>query len=91
MITYIDPFAFTIHESFFIIALVIIGGSGNVYGSIVGAAVLISIPEMLRFLAVPTQIASPIREILYGTLMIVFLRLRPKGLLPERIKTGVTH
>jgi branched-chain amino acid transport system permease protein len=89
LITYIDPFSFTIHDSIFIMALVIIGGSGNVYGSIVGAAVLISIPEMLRFLAVPTQVASPIREILYGTLMIVFLRLRPKGLLPERITTGV--
>ena len=91
LITYIDPFAFTIHDSIFILALVIIGGSGNVYGSVVGAAVLISIPEMLRFFDVPTTVASPIREILYGTLMIIFLRLRPKGLLPERIKTGVTR
>lgn len=91
LITYIDPFSFTIHDSIFIMALVIIGGSGNVYGSVVGAAVLISIPEMLRFFNVPTAVASPIREILYGTLMIIFLRLRPKGLLPERITTGVTH
>jgi branched-chain amino acid transport system permease protein len=89
LITYIDPFTFTIHESIFILALVIIGGSGNVYGSVVGAAVLISIPEMLRFFDVPTTVASPIREILYGALMIIFLRLRPKGLLPERITTGV--
>jgi branched-chain amino acid transport system permease protein len=89
LITYIDPFTFTIHESIFILALVIIGGSGNVYGSVVGAAVLISLPEMLRFLDVPTTVASPIREILYGALMIIFLRLRPKGLLPERITSGV--
>jgi branched-chain amino acid transport system permease protein len=89
LITYIDPFTFTIHESIFILALVIIGGSGNVYGSVLGAAVLISIPEMLRFFDVPTTVASPIREILYGALMIIFLRLRPKGLLPERISTGV--
>jgi branched-chain amino acid transport system permease protein len=89
LITYIDPFTFTIHESIFILALVIIGGAGNVFGSVVGAAVLISIPEILRFFAVPTTVASPIREILYGALMIIFLRLRPKGLLPERITTGV--
>lgn len=88
LITYIDPFTFTIHESIFILALVIIGGSGNVYGSVVGAAVLISIPEMLRFFDVPTTVASPIREILYGALMIIFLRFRPKGLLPERITRG---
>ncbi|NQU15431.1 MAG: branched-chain amino acid ABC transporter permease, partial [Desulfobacteraceae bacterium] len=36
LITYIDPFTFTIHESIFILALVIIGGAGNVYGSVVG-------------------------------------------------------
>ncbi len=88
LITYIDPFTFTIHESIFILALVIIGGAGNVYGSVLGAAVLISLPEMLRFFDVPTAVASPIREILYGALMIIFLRLRPKGLLPERITSG---
>jgi branched-chain amino acid transport system permease protein len=91
LITYIDPFTFTIHESIFILALVIIGGSGNVYGSVIGAAVLISLPEMLRFFHVPTAVASPIREILYGALMIIFLRLRPKGLLPERITSGVVR
>jgi branched-chain amino acid transport system permease protein len=89
LITYIDPFVFTIHDSIFILALVIIGGAGNIYGSVVWAAVLISIPEALRFFDVPTTVASPIREILYGMLLIIFLRLRPKGLLPERITTGV--
>lgn len=85
LITYIDPFTFTIHESIFLLALVIIGGAGNVYGSVAGAAVLIVIPELLRFLDVPTTVASPIREILYGMLMILFVRFRPKGLIPERI------
>lgn len=91
LITYIDPFPFTIHESIFILALVVIGGAGNIFGSVVGAAVLISIPEMLRFFDVPTTVASPIREVLYGALMIVFIRLRPKGLLPERITRGMVR
>ena len=91
LITYIDPFPFTIHESIFILALVVIGGSGNIFGSVVGAAVLISIPEMLRFFDVPTTVASPIREVLYGALMIIFIRLRPKGLLPERMTTGMVR
>jgi branched-chain amino acid transport system permease protein len=84
LISYVDPFAFTVNESIFLQALVIIGGAGNVYGSVVGAAVLIVLPEVLRFFDVPATVASPIREILYGTLMILFLRFRPKGLLPER-------
>ena len=69
LISYVDPFAFTINESIFLRALVIVGGAGNVYGSVVGAAVLITLPEMLRFFDVPTTVASPIREILYGSLI----------------------
>ena len=91
LISYVDPFAFTVHESIFLQALVIIGGAGNVYGSVVGAAVLIVIPEMLRFFDVPTTVASPIREILYGSLMILFLRFRPKGLVPERVSSGLAR
>ncbi len=91
LISYVDPFAFTVNESIFLQALVIIGGAGNVYGSVVGAAVLIILPEALRFFDVPATVASPIREILYGTLMILFLRFRPKGLLPERITPGVAR
>jgi branched-chain amino acid transport system permease protein len=88
LISYVDPFAFTINESIFLQALVIIGGAGNVYGSVVGATVLIVLPEALRFFDVPATVASPIREILYGTLMILFLRFRPKGLVPERLSPG---
>jgi ABC-type branched-subunit amino acid transport system permease subunit len=91
LISYVDPFAFTVHESIFLQALVIIGGAGNVYGSVVGAAVLIVMPETLRFFDVPTTVASPIREILYGSLMILFLRFRPKGLVPERVSSGVAR
>ena len=91
LISYVDPFAFTVNESIFLQALVIIGGAGNVYGSVVGAAVLIVLPEVLRFFDVPASVASPIREILYGTLMILFLRFRPKGLLPERITPGLAR
>jgi branched-chain amino acid transport system permease protein len=91
LISYVDPFAFTIHESIFLQVLVIVGGAGNVYGSVVGAAVLIVTPEVLRFFDVPTTVASPIREILYGALMILFLRFRPKGLVPERLTSGAVR
>lgn len=91
LISYVDPFTFTVNESIFLMALVIIGGAGNVYGSVVGATVLIVIPEMLRFFDVPTTVASPIREVLYGGLMILFLRFRPKGLLPERVSPGAVR
>lgn len=82
--SFIDPFSFDISESIFILAIVIIGGKGNVLGSILGAAVLIALPELLKFLAVPSGIADPLRRMLYGVLLILFMRFMPSGLLPER-------
>ena len=82
--SFIDPPSFDIHESIFILALVIIGGKGNILGSILGAFVLILLPETLKFLAVPSSIADPLRRILYGVLLMVFMRFLPAGLLRER-------
>ncbi len=82
-ITYIDPTSFTIMESIFIISIVIIGGSANLKGSIVGAIVLVALPELLRFVGLPNSIAANIRQILYGALLIIFMLWRPQGFLGE--------
>ncbi|MCX5905466.1 MAG: branched-chain amino acid ABC transporter permease, partial [Proteobacteria bacterium] len=44
-ISFIDPTSFTVMESIFIISIVIIGGAGNLWGSVVGAVVLVTLPE----------------------------------------------
>jgi len=82
--SFIDPPSFDIHESIFILAIVIIGGKGNVLGSMLGALVLIVLPELLKFLAVPSSIADPLRRVLYGVLLMAFMRFLPAGLLRER-------
>ncbi|MCD4785295.1 MAG: branched-chain amino acid ABC transporter permease [Candidatus Eremiobacteraeota bacterium] len=79
-ITFIDPSSFTIMESITILTMVVIGGMGNIRGPIVGAAVLISIPEILRFLNIPGAISAPLRQLIYGILLILIVTLRPKGL-----------
>jgi branched-chain amino acid transport system permease protein len=82
-ITYIDPTSFTIMESIFIISIVIIGGAGNLRGSILGAAFLVALPELLRFVGLPNLVAANIRQMLYGCLLIIFMLWRPKGFLGE--------
>ena len=82
-ITYIDPTSFTIMESIFIISIVIIGGSANLKGSIVGSIVLVALPELLRFIGLPNSIAANIRQILYGALLVIFMLWRPQGFLGE--------
>lgn len=82
-ITFIDPTSFTVTESIFILAMVIVGGSGSVAGSVIGAVLLVSLPEALRFLGLPSSVAANIRQILYGTLLVVFMMFRPQGILGE--------
>ena len=82
-ISFIDPTSFTVMESIFMLSIVIIGGAGNLRGSIVGAALLIFIPEILRFVGMPNSIAANMRQIFYGGLLVFFMMFRPQGLLGE--------
>jgi len=82
-ITFIDPSTFTLNESIFIVALVILGGLANLRGSILGAAFLILLPEVLRFIGFPSDIAAQMRQVIYGVLLIVCMLYRPQGLVGE--------
>ena len=84
-ITFIDPTSFTLLESIFILSVVIIGGAGNLWGSVVGAVMLVSIPELLRFVGMPSAIAANMRQILYGALLVLFMMYRPQGMIGEHL------
>jgi branched-chain amino acid transport system permease protein len=80
-ITYINPTSFTLDESIFITSLVILGGTERLAGPFVGALILLAVPEALKFLAIPDTVAAPMRQILYGALLILFMFVRPEGIL----------
>ncbi len=82
-ISFIDPTSFTVMESIFIISIVIIGGAGSLWGPVVGSVVLVTLPELLRFIGLPSSVAANIRQILYGGLLVAFMMLRPQGLVGE--------
>jgi len=82
-ISFIDPSSFTVMESIFILSIVIIGGAGNIWGSILGAAFLVILPEALRFLGMPSAIAPNVRQIIYGALLVLCMLYRPQGFLGE--------
>jgi len=82
-ISFIDPTSFTIMESIFIISIVIIGGAGNIWGSVLGATLLVILPEALRFLGMPSSIAANMRQIIYGALLVIFMLFRPQGFIGE--------
>ena len=69
-ISYIDPTSFTINESIFILSIVIIGGMRNMWKIASAAAFLILLPEALRFVGMPDNIAANMRQIIYGAILI---------------------
>lgn len=80
-ITFIDPSSFTVMESITILLMVIFGGMGRMSGSIVGTIILVVLPELLRFLGMPSSIAAPMRQMIYGLILVVLMLKRPQGIM----------
>jgi branched-chain amino acid transport system permease protein len=72
----VSPDSFTFQISVLILAMVVLGGLGNPPGVIIGAFVLTFLPEKLREF-------SNVRFLIFGFALILIMRFRPEGLLPE--------
>ena len=81
---YIDPTSFTLDVSILILTALFIGGIGSkVWGPVVGAAVVVILPELLRFVGLPDAVAANLRQIIYGMVLIALMFVRPQGLLGD--------
>ena len=78
--------AFSINESFNVLFMVIIGGLGSILGSFLGAAFIVLVPIMLTNapqlfgLVMPIDLQKHIEVMLFGSLIIFFLIVEPRGL-----------
>jgi branched-chain amino acid transport system permease protein len=81
---FIAPNIFSYNVSILILAFVVFGGMGNIWGVVLGAVLLSYIPERIRFI-------SDARMLIFGLVLVVMMNLRPDGLLPrkKREKIGV--
>jgi branched-chain amino acid transport system permease protein len=71
---FVGPQSFQFLVSLLIFEMAIIGGLGNVVGSIVGAALLVILPEALRSV-------QDYRVGIGGVAILILMVLRPQGLL----------
>lgn len=78
-VTYIDPTSFTLDESILILSILMIGGSGNLTGPVVGALFYVLVPEVLKALHFSDSVAANLRLIIFGFLLILVVRLKPNG------------
>lgn len=73
-VTFINPSSFTFMQSVMILSIVVLGGMGSIPGVIIGAVVLIVLPESLRTF-------SDYRMLLFGAAMTLMMVFRPGGLI----------
>jgi branched-chain amino acid transport system permease protein len=92
---FISPESFVLVESVNVLAMVVLGGMGNIWGVILGAILLTFVPEVLRYTVDPLQrwlfgrsLVDPevIRMLLFGLAMVLMMLFRPAGLLPSAVR-----
>lgn len=81
---YITPDQFMILQSGMILTMVVVGGMGSVWGPVVGAILMLLLPEAITFLNLPSSIMGPLQGIIFTLLVILFLFLRPQGLIAAK-------
>jgi branched-chain amino acid transport system permease protein len=88
---FVSPESFSLTESIAVLAMVVLGGIGHIPGVVLGAVILAALPEVLRHVVEPAQIAifghilieaEVLRQLLYGLAMVVIMLNRPAGLWP---------
>jgi branched-chain amino acid transport system permease protein len=92
---FISPESFVLVESVNILAMVVLGGMGNIWGVILGALLLSFVPEVLRYTVGPVQQAmfgrtlidpEVIRMLLFGITLVAMMLFRPAGILPSALR-----
>ncbi len=77
--SYIDPSLASMDQSILLLSMIFVGGMGNLKGPLAGAAILLLIPEVLRFMNIPDAVAAEIRVMLYGLMLVLIVRFKPEG------------
>lgn len=81
-------------EIFVLYAAILVGGRGNPRGVVMGSFIVyVGFVEMTRYIPSPAsrpELGPALRQILIGLLIILMLRFRPSGLLPERMGSDGT-
>ncbi|WP_295522632.1 branched-chain amino acid ABC transporter permease [uncultured Pseudacidovorax sp.] len=78
---YLTPEQFSTFASTALLTMVVVGGAATTWGPVLGAVLVTLLPEVIRFIDMPIAIMAPLQGVLFSLLVLVFLYLRPQGLL----------
>lgn len=89
---FVSPESFNLMESIMILAMIVLGGMGNIAGVILGAILVTVIPEALRYTGELQRLLfgqvfidpADLRMLLFGVALVLMMLFRPAGLLPSK-------
>jgi branched-chain amino acid transport system permease protein len=81
---FISPESFDVDVSIAILAVVVLGGMANVWGSVIGAIVLVALPQLISFLPLNIPDVGAVQQVIYGLALILFMIFRPQGIYGEQ-------
>jgi len=81
---YVDPSSFDVNQSLSIITIVVVGGLGNLWGTLGAAIILTILPQLLLLIPATSNAAAQLQLLLYGLILVTIVRFWPNGLIPER-------
>lgn len=87
---FVNPGEFTLFVSIAYIAMIVVGGAGTIFGSVLGALFITAVPRIIEWLsAIPTVqrmldtvgvTVYSLNQAVFGLLIVLFLMLEPRGL-----------
>jgi branched-chain amino acid transport system permease protein len=63
------------------LAMVIVGGTGSMLGPLVGALIMTALPQAVAFLDLDARWLGPVQGMIFTGIVMLFLLLRPQGLI----------
>jgi branched-chain amino acid transport system permease protein len=85
----VSPPLYSFSTSILLVAIVVLGGRGNLIGSIVASIVVVGSQGVFeKAISLDPQSAALVRLICFGLVLVVVMLVRPAGLLPERVGVG---
>ncbi|MDR3522804.1 MAG: branched-chain amino acid ABC transporter permease [Acetobacteraceae bacterium] len=78
---FIAPGQFDLLQSSALLTMVVVGGLRSTWGPIVGAIALEALPQAITFINLPPSVLGPLQGILFTSLVLIFMFVRPQGLI----------
>lgn len=80
---YLDPSSASLDQAILFLAMVLIGGSGTFWGPLIGALLVVILPELARLIHFSDTIAASLRALVFGLVLVALMHIRPQGIVGE--------